>query len=252
MKAVVLARGKGTRMQRADAEAPTDTAQARMADSGVKAMIPFRRPFLDYVLSALADAGCLDVCLVIGPGHDLIRDYYTREGTPERVRITFATQQEALGTADAVLTAETFAQNDPFLALNADNYYPADVLRALTTLDGPGSARVPQIDAAPLEQHRSGSHSKLRHPHHRRAWRPPGYRRKAGSADAGGVRRRFPGQHELLAVRALDLRGLPRHRALASWGDRAAQRRSLRRAVTGRAIQNRLRRRPRARFVPAE
>lgn len=138
MKAVVLARGKGTRMQRADAEAPTDAAQARMADSGLKAMIPFRRPFLDYVLSALADAGCLDVCLVIGPGHDLIRDYYTREAAPERVRITFATQQEALGTADAVLTAQTFARNDPFLTLNADNYYPADVLRALTTLDGPG------------------------------------------------------------------------------------------------------------------
>ena len=26
----------------------------------------------------------------------------------------------------------------PFLVLNADNYYPVDVLRALVSLDGPG------------------------------------------------------------------------------------------------------------------
>jgi dTDP-glucose pyrophosphorylase len=138
VKALILARGKGTRMQRADQAANVDAAQSRVADSGLKAMIPFRRPFLDYILSSLADAGCLDICLVIGPEHEAVREYYERTSPPERVRVAFAVQQQARGTADAVLSAESFVHEAPFLVLNADNYYPVDVLRALVALDGPG------------------------------------------------------------------------------------------------------------------
>jgi dTDP-glucose pyrophosphorylase len=125
-------------MQRADDSVAADPAQSRVADSGLKAMIPFRRPFLDYILSALADAGCADICLVIGPEHDVVREYYERTCPPERVRVSFATQTHARGTADAVLSAEWFTGTDPFLVLNADNYYPAEVLRGLVALDGPG------------------------------------------------------------------------------------------------------------------
>ncbi len=56
-KAVILARGLGTRMRRDDAGAELSAEQASLADSGMKAMIPVGRPFLDYVLSGLADAG---------------------------------------------------------------------------------------------------------------------------------------------------------------------------------------------------
>ena len=75
---------------------------------------------------------------MIGPEHDAVREYYERTRPPERVRVAFAIQQQARGTADAVLSAESFAQEAPFLVLNADNYYPVDVLRALVALDGPG------------------------------------------------------------------------------------------------------------------
>ena len=76
-KAVILARGMGTRMRRAEGDSPQlDAQQAQMADSGLKAMIPVGRPFLDYVLSGLADAGFREVCLVIGPEHGIVRDYY--------------------------------------------------------------------------------------------------------------------------------------------------------------------------------
>ncbi len=136
MKAVVLARGRGTRMRQADAVLLTP-AQAAMADAGLKAMIPLPRPFLDYVLSALADAGCRDVCLVVGPDDAVIRPYYMMT-TLERIRLTFAVQAEPLGTAHAVLAAERFAARDPFLVLNADNYYPVEAYRALVALDGPG------------------------------------------------------------------------------------------------------------------
>ena len=58
MKAVILARGLGKRMRQADEHASLDPKQAAVADQGIKAMIPIGRPFLDYVLSALADADC--------------------------------------------------------------------------------------------------------------------------------------------------------------------------------------------------
>lgn len=140
MKAVVLARGKGTRMQAvAQHDAVEMTAvQRRAADAGMKVMMPFRRPFLDYVLSALADAGCRDVCLVVGPEHDVIEEYYERTSPPVRVRVSFAIQARPLGTADAVLAAEPFVAGDPFLVLNGDTYYPVDVFRSLVGLDGPG------------------------------------------------------------------------------------------------------------------
>jgi glucose-1-phosphate thymidylyltransferase len=139
MKAVVLARGKGTRMQKADASAELTDAQRRYARSGIKAMVPLRgRPFLDYVLSGLADAAATHICIVIGPEHDVIRDHYTRIAPPTRLRLSFAVQAEALGTADAVLSAQEFVGDDPFLALNSDNYYATDVFRALVALDGPG------------------------------------------------------------------------------------------------------------------
>ena len=58
-KAVILARGLGTRMRKCDAAAQLDARQSAAADAGMKGMIPIRRPFLDYILSALADAGLI-------------------------------------------------------------------------------------------------------------------------------------------------------------------------------------------------
>lgn len=137
-KAVILARGLGKRMRQADDRAVVDQSQAAIADQGIKAMIPIGRPFLDYVVSALADAGCNEICLVIGPEHSTVRDYYERPGLLNRVRVSFAIQEKPIGTADAVLTAERFVGNDRFLVMNADNYYPVAAFAALRDLRGPG------------------------------------------------------------------------------------------------------------------
>ena len=64
-KAVILARGLGTRMRKEDGSADLTDRQAAVADIGVKAMIPIDRPFLDYVISALNDVGYRRICLVI-------------------------------------------------------------------------------------------------------------------------------------------------------------------------------------------
>ena len=103
-------------------------------------MIPFGRPFLDYVISALADAGIADVCLVIGPEHRRVRDYYGGEVELERTRVSFAVQEHPRGTADAVAAAESFAGDDHVLVVNSDNYYPVHTLRALRELGAAGVA----------------------------------------------------------------------------------------------------------------
>lgn len=138
IKAVVLARGLGTRMRRADAQAALESGQSSAADQGLKAMIPVGRPFLDYVLSALADAGFREICLVIGPEHGAIREYYDKQPM-RRIALHYAIQQAARGTADAVLAAESFAGADEFAVLNSDNYYPVEALRTLRSLEGPGT-----------------------------------------------------------------------------------------------------------------
>jgi dTDP-glucose pyrophosphorylase len=136
--AVILARGLGTRMRRADSGAALDDTQTRVADTGVKAMIPIGRPFLDYVLSGLADGGITEVCLVIGPEHQAVRRYYCDTAPPTRVRISFAVQERPLGTADAVAAAAGVVGDRDFLVLNSDNYYPVEAYRALAALEGPG------------------------------------------------------------------------------------------------------------------
>jgi glucose-1-phosphate thymidylyltransferase len=136
-KAVILARGLGTRMQKRDDSAELSEAQMAVAETGVKGMIPVGRSFLDYVISGLADAGYRRICLVIGPEHDVMRDYY---GSVEcqRVSIEFSVQAEPLGTADAVAAAERFAAGEEFCVINSDNYYPVESLRALRELGGAG------------------------------------------------------------------------------------------------------------------
>ncbi len=114
--------------------------QAAVAETGVKALVPIEgRPFLDYVLSGLADAGCSQICLVIGPEHDALRDRYSKVAPPRRLSITFAIQEKPRGTADAVLSAEAFAFDQEFLMINSDNYYPVTALRALVRLGRPGT-----------------------------------------------------------------------------------------------------------------
>ena len=138
-KAIILARGLGSRMRKESEGVALSSEQSAAADAGVKAMISIGRPFLDHVISALADAGFVDVCLVIGPEHDIIRNYYDALDK-SRVTIGYAVQEEPLGTANAVLAAEAFAGDDRVLVINSDNYYPAEALALLA--DVPGSALV--------------------------------------------------------------------------------------------------------------
>lgn len=147
MKAVLLARGVGSRMKQDGDSAALTAGQRAAAATGAKGMMPIvssttpgagTRPFLDYVLSALADAGCSSVCMVVAPEHSAISDYYAGPGRPSRLTIEYAVQPVADGTARAVLCARDYCGDDAFLVLNSDNLYPAPALRSLIALGGPG------------------------------------------------------------------------------------------------------------------
>lgn len=138
-QAVILARGLGTRMRSPAAAAagglqPLAAAQSAAAEQGAKGMMPFARPFLDYSLSALADAGIREAILVVGPEHGQMREYFTQTAAGRRVAVRFAIQSEPRGTADAVLAAAGAVRNAPFLVLNADNLYPTASVTRLTEL----------------------------------------------------------------------------------------------------------------------
>lgn len=128
-------------MRKADDSVKLPASQSAVADVGFKAMIPMDvergRPFLDYLLSSLADAGFQEVCIVIGPEHDSVRARYEREHVPTRIKVSFAIQQRALGTANAVLSAEGFAGDETFAVINSDNFYPREALDALHALTEP-------------------------------------------------------------------------------------------------------------------
>ncbi len=144
--AVILARGLGSRM-RADDGVLLAPAQRIAAEAGQKGLMPLHegRPLLDYVLSELADGGVQDVVFVVAPGEGVIRARYLTVAPPKRLGIRFAEQREPRGTADALLAARHAVQacaeprgERDFLMLNADNLYPAESVRALVELDGPG------------------------------------------------------------------------------------------------------------------
>ena len=75
------------------------------ADAGAKGMMPIERPFLEYVISALADAGIAEVVLVVPPDHAAIRAHFAEIAPPQRVSVRFAVQDQPRGTSDAVFAA---------------------------------------------------------------------------------------------------------------------------------------------------
>lgn len=132
------AQGGGAPVLSADQEAA--------AAAGLKAMMPMTgpdgraRPFLDYLLGELADAGFTRVALIVAPpgtGPDPLREYYEGDGRPTRLQLSFVVQAEAVGTADAVWSAAAYVGRRPFVVLNADNLYGATTLRTLREADGP-------------------------------------------------------------------------------------------------------------------
>jgi dTDP-glucose pyrophosphorylase len=133
-KAVILARGLGTRMRAVDENSNLDSAQTKIAEIGVKALIPIAdgKTFLDFVLQNIRSAGFSEICLVIGNEHEILKDFCRKND------LSFAIQKNPIGTANAVLSAESFVNGEHFLMVNSDNLYPINDLRRLKELNSVG------------------------------------------------------------------------------------------------------------------
>ncbi|MBX9928237.1 MAG: NTP transferase domain-containing protein [Gemmatimonadaceae bacterium] len=135
-QAIILARGLGTRMRRAEPTAQLDASQSAAAAAGQKAMMPVGdHPLIDHLLSRCADAGITRAAVVIAPEHEAMRAHLTAGGV-RRVTVTCVEQLEPRGTADAVFAARGVVHGDA-IVLNGDNLYPVRALRVLASADAP-------------------------------------------------------------------------------------------------------------------
>lgn len=115
-------------------EVNLDNQQTKIAELGVKALMPIvgNRTFLDFGLDNLKSAGFIDICLVIGEEHQVLKDFCRNKNHK------FVIQKEPHGTSDAVFSAREFVGKDKFLVVNSDNLYSVDALIKLQTLETAG------------------------------------------------------------------------------------------------------------------
>lgn len=141
MTAIVLAGGRGRRLQKSDASALPDAAQRRAAARGLKVLMPVGPDHLlvDAVLTRLTEAGVTDAVIVVPPDHADLAAHLAAHPLPG-LRTRLAVQPVANGTAGAVAAAAPHVTAPACLVVNGDNVYPAAALAALVALDGCGTA----------------------------------------------------------------------------------------------------------------
>jgi dTDP-glucose pyrophosphorylase len=126
MKALVLAAGRGTRMN-------------QLTDDAPKPLIEINgRTFLDYVIENITKTGIDDVGVVVGYRKEMIIESL-KEKVNEKaasLKLTFIEQEEQLGTGHAVKMAREWSGGDEFIVLMGDNLYSSDDIRSISVSDG--------------------------------------------------------------------------------------------------------------------
>jgi NDP-sugar pyrophosphorylase family protein len=106
MKAVLLAAGKGTRMQ-------------GLCDDLPKPLLPVaNRPLLEHTLGQCADAGVDSALLVVGHRQEQVRE--TLGTRCAGVDLDYVVQENPKGTGQAAALGEEFAAGEPFLLMFGD------------------------------------------------------------------------------------------------------------------------------------
>jgi len=112
MKAIILAAGKGERMEPLTLTRP-------------KPLMPIAgKPFMQHIVEQIREAGIEEIILVTNENEGTIKDYFKQDKG-----ISFAHQEKQLGTAHAISMAKGMA--DSALVLNGDNLPIASDLKKL-------------------------------------------------------------------------------------------------------------------------
>jgi glucose-1-phosphate thymidylyltransferase len=108
MRALVLSGGEGSRLR-------------PITHTNAKQLIPIANtPILFHALRAIADAGIVEVGIVVGHTEDEVRDA-VGDGSAWGLHVDYIRQDAPLGLAHAVLTAEAFVGDEPFVMYLGDN-----------------------------------------------------------------------------------------------------------------------------------
>jgi glucose-1-phosphate thymidylyltransferase len=147
LKGLILSGGAGTRLR-------------PITHTSAKQLVPVaNKPVLFYGIEALVDAGIEEIGIIIAPetGAEIRRT--AGDGSAFGARITYILQDEPAGLAHAVLTAEEFLEDQPFVMYLGDNLlrdglrglvsnfreHEPDALILLTPVEDPGSYGVAEL-----------------------------------------------------------------------------------------------------------
>ena len=117
MRAIILSAGEGSRMRPLTLTKP-------------KTMLPVAgKPIIQYNIEALRDNGIKDILLIVRYKEEMVRDYFG-DGSDLGVNIFYQTQEDFLGTANAIGYGESFI-DDSLIVLNGDIILDAEVINEL-------------------------------------------------------------------------------------------------------------------------